>query len=89
MSDGQFTIADMLKAAQTGSPSDFQAAFNSVLLDKAAAAIEAKRSEVAQNYFGTQDQEESQEEDSEIDSDNNNEEDTDENTETTVGTQEA
>lgn len=30
---------------------DFQAAFNAMMLDKAAEAIEARRKEVAQNYF--------------------------------------
>ena len=51
MSDKEFTIDDMVNAAHNDSPSDFQSAFASVVLDKIADAIEAKKIEVAKNYF--------------------------------------
>jgi len=45
------TIDDMVNAARSESPSDFQSAFASVVLDRIADAIEAKKIEVAKNYF--------------------------------------
>lgn len=53
MSDINLTVTDVIQAAQAQSPSDFQSAFNSLMMDKIAAAIEVKRTEVAQNYFNT------------------------------------
>lgn len=57
MSDPQYTIDDMVNAALNDSPSDFQSAFASVVLDKVADAIEAKKIEIAQNYFNYEDAE--------------------------------
>lgn len=57
MSDTQLTVADMVKAASAESPSDFQDAFASVMLDKIADAIEAKKVEIAKNYFNYEDAE--------------------------------
>lgn len=51
MSDKQYTIADMLAAARQSSPTEFQAAFSDVFVNKVADAIAGKRTEVAQNYF--------------------------------------
>lgn len=58
MSDKEFTIDDMVSAARSDSPSDFQSAFNNVILDKIADAIEAKKVELAKNYFNYEDAEE-------------------------------
>ena len=58
MSDKEFTIDDMVNAAHNDSPSDFQSAFASVVLDKIADAIEAKKIEFAKNYFNYEDAEE-------------------------------
>lgn len=55
MSDKEYTISDMIGAATAGSPSDFQTAFNSNVMDRVAAAIEAKKIEVAKNYFNYED----------------------------------
>lgn len=55
MSDKEYTISDMIGAAAAGSPSDFQTAFNATVLDKVAAAIEAKKVEIAKNYFNYED----------------------------------
>lgn len=58
MSEKEFTIDDMVNAARNDSPSDFQSAFASVVLDKIADAIEAKKVELAKNYFNYEDAEE-------------------------------
>ena len=62
MSEKQFTIDDMVVAAHNDSPSDFQSAFASVVLDKIADAIEAKKVELAKNYFNYEDADAEQEE---------------------------
>lgn len=59
----EFSIADMIKAAWEESPSDFQTAFNAMMLDKVATAIDVKRQELAQNFFNTDDDQEEYEED--------------------------
>lgn len=80
MSDKEYTVQDMVGAIRSDSPSGFQNAFADLVLDKIAAAVDAKRQEVAQNYFNTE--VESQEAEH---TDDQNEEQTDENTQTTVG----
>ncbi len=55
MSD--YTIDDMVAAAYNDSPSDFQNAFASVVLDRIAGAVEAKKIEIAKNYFNYEDAE--------------------------------
>lgn len=45
------TIADIIKAAHDGSPVDVQNAFNNVIQAKMAAAIEARREELAQSLY--------------------------------------
>lgn len=55
MSD--YTIDDMVAAARNDSPSDFQNAFASVVLDRIADAVEAKKLEIAKNYFNYEDAE--------------------------------
>lgn len=55
MSD--LTIDDMVAAARNDSPSDFQNAFADVVLDRIADAIEAKKLDIAKNYFNYEDAE--------------------------------
>lgn len=76
MSENTFTIADMLRAARDESPSEFQSAFNQLIVTKVADAVDAERITVAQAYFGDAPQDDNQTQDSEI------EDATDENAET-------
>lgn len=48
----KLTIADIIKGAFEGKPSDTQTAFNSAIQDKMAAAIDSKRYEIAQSMYG-------------------------------------
>jgi hypothetical protein len=57
MSDTEYTVNDMVQAAGQESPSDFQSAFASIMLDKIADSIEAKKIEIAKNYFNYEDAE--------------------------------
>jgi hypothetical protein len=82
MTDKQFTIADMIGAVKDESPSGFQAAFNSLVLDKIQDAISAKKVEIASNYFNYEDETEEEEETSDAES---NEGTDDEDTETVAG----
>jgi len=58
MSDVNYTVSDMVQAAGEQSPSDFQSAFASIMLDKIAASVEAKIIEIAKNDFNYEDAEE-------------------------------
>lgn len=84
MSDVQFTIADMVRSARGENPSEFQTAFDTIILDKIAAAVETKKADIAQNYFNADETEEEESSDTVT-----NEEDSNENTEATAGTEEA
>ncbi len=72
MTDKQFTIADMIGAVSNESPSNFQTAFNALVLDKIHDAISTKKVEIANNYFNYEDESEeeveSEEESSDTDS---------------------
>ena len=86
MSEKQFTIADMIGSVNQESPSDFQTAFHSIILDKIRDAIEAKKIEVAQNYFNYEDESEEEQPEGEAQhSDDSNEGTNDEDTEATAG----
>jgi hypothetical protein len=86
MTDKQFTIADMIGAVNDESPSGFQAAFNSLVLDKIQDAISAKKAEIASNYFNYEDETEEEEDTEEETSDAESNEGTDdEDTETVAG----
>ena len=85
MSDVQFTIADMVRSARGENPSEFQTAFDAIILDKIAAAVETKKADIAQNYFNADETEEEEESSDTV----TNEEDSNENTEATAGTEEA
>lgn len=65
MSDVQYTIQDMINAAKDQSPSNFQAAFNDIMINQISTALDAKKAEIAQNYFDVNgDQETTETEDS-------------------------
>lgn len=81
MSEKEYTINDMVKAAGQESPSEFGDAFASAMLDRIAASIEAKKIEVAKNYFNYEDPEATVSDDTE--------EEPNEDTETVTGTEEA
>jgi hypothetical protein len=86
MAEKQFTIADMIGAVNQESPSDFQTAFNSIVVDKIRDAINTKKIEIAQNYFNYEDESEEEHQDQEEAQDtDSNEGNTDEDTETTAG----
>ncbi len=85
MSDKQFTIDDMIGAASKESPSEFQSAFNALVLDKISDAIQAKKIEVAKNYFNYEEEpDEDSDTTAELETDED-EETPDENTEATAG----
>lgn len=78
------TIQDMINAVKADSPSGFDAAFNDTIGARIAAALDAKRDEVAQNYFEPQQQDQQTETD-EVDLEA---EDDNEDTETDSGSDE-
>ena len=77
MSDKDFTIADMISAAKGESPSEFQTAFDSLIVDRIAKQVDAARQEVAKNYFNTDDEQSAE----------TQEVTTDENTEASAGSE--
>jgi hypothetical protein len=77
MSDKEFTIADMISAAKGESPSEFQSAFDALVVDKVAAVVDAAKLEVAKNYFNTDDEQSAEQQ----------EVTTDENTEASAGSE--
>ena len=85
MADRQFTIADMIGAVNQESPSDFQTAFHSIVVDKIHDAINAKKIEIAQNYFNYEDESEEEVETEEGSESDSNEGTNDEDTEATAG----
>lgn len=76
MSDKQFTIADIIGAVRDNSPSDFQTAFDALIVQKVADRVEAEKQIVAQEYLNTED-----------DSSEENEETPDENSEASAGSE--
>jgi len=76
MSDKQFTIADMIGAVRDNSPSDFQTAFDAMIVDKLSDRVEAERKVVAQQYLNAED-----------DSSEENEETSDQNSEASAGSE--
>lgn len=57
MSETQTAIDAMVNATRNDSPSDFQDAFATAMLDRIAGTIEAKKIEMARNYFNYEDAE--------------------------------
>lgn len=65
MSD--FTIDDMISSAIDKKPETFKDAFNSIMAAKVAAAVEAKKQEVAANMFNDEEDSDSQQDELETD----------------------
>ena len=80
MSEPEVNYSDMIAAAKAESPSEYQDVFNRLMLDKVAAAVEAERINVAQNFFN-------KEEPSEEDETTNNEDESNEDIEATAGSE--
>ena len=80
MSEPEVNYSDMIAAAKAESPSEYQDVFNRLMMDKVAAAVEAERINVAQNFFN---KEEPSEEDETI----NNEDESNEDIEATAGSE--
>jgi hypothetical protein len=80
MSEPEVNYSDMIAAAKKESPSEYQDVFNRLMMDKVAAAVEAERINVAQNFFN---KEEPSEEDETI----NNEDESNEDIEATAGSE--
>lgn len=81
MSEPEYNYADMIAAAKAESPSAYQDVFNSMMLDKVSAAVEAEKINVAQNFFNKE------QESSEEDETTNNEDEPNEDTEATAGSE--
>lgn len=52
--DNKYDIQDLVVAAVEQKPSNFEAAFNDILLDRIRDAVENKKLEVAQQLYGYQ-----------------------------------
>lgn len=63
------TIADIIKAAHDGSPVDVQNAFNDVIQAKMAAALEARREQLAQSLYDSDEVEDDELDDSDVEVD--------------------
>lgn len=57
----EFSVQDMIGSVLEKQPDQFRTAFNDVMVDKIAAALDIKKQEVAQNYFTTSEEETEQE----------------------------
>ena len=79
MSEREFTIQDMISAAISQTPSEFQNAFNSVILNKVADNIAAQKEIVAKDYFNKFSDDDQVEEDEEDDLENESSDDQEEN----------
>ena len=62
-------IADIIKGAFEGKPSDVATAFNAAIQSKMANAIELKRQEIAQSVYGS-----TEDDDSDVEADDNDDE---------------
>lgn len=61
----EVTVADLIGNAADQSPEAFRATFDELMHDKVVAALDAKKQEVAANYFNQADAEEDLETDNE------------------------
>lgn len=59
------TVSNLIQSAAQQNAVDFKSAFDSLIVDKITAAIEAKKQEIAQSYFDTKEQEAESNEDTE------------------------
>jgi hypothetical protein len=62
MSEKQFTIADMINAARAESPSEFETAFNSMIVDRVADVVDVAKEVIARDYFNADEEQSSEEE---------------------------
>ncbi|CAB4131328.1 hypothetical protein UFOVP132_62 [uncultured Caudovirales phage] len=82
MTEAQYSVQDLISTAFDQKPVDFENAFSSLIVDRIAAAVEAKKVSVAQSMFGDQASSEDYssdetEEDSEVDVETEQEEEQD------------
>ena len=67
MSDYKYDMSDLVSAAAAQKPLDFEAAFNDLIVDRIATAINDKKIAVAQQMYGyTTDNEETEEPEEEL-----------------------
>ena len=72
------TIADIIKAAHDGRPVDAADAFNNVIQSKMAAAIDARRDELANSLYGSaEDNNETDDDIEDVEADDDNDYDLD------------
>lgn len=61
MTDNAYTVTDLIKLSAEQKPIDFEQAFNSLMVDRVQLAVDAKKVEVAQSVFASQDEAEDEE----------------------------
>lgn len=54
MTEAQYSVQDLISTAFEQKPVDFENAFNSLIVDRLAAAVETKKIDVAQSMFADQ-----------------------------------
>lgn len=59
------TVSNLIQSAAQQNAVDFRTAFDALMLDKIASAVETKKQEIAQSYFDTEKQEVEPNEDTE------------------------
>lgn len=52
MTDHKYEVQDLISAAYEQRPTDFEAAFNDLIIDRIRDSVEAKKVEVAQQMYG-------------------------------------
>jgi hypothetical protein len=60
--DDEISIEDLMAAAIAQTPGDFEMAFNTLITDKIAKAVDDKKIEVAQGMFSDEEEEDKEEE---------------------------
>ena len=77
MTDNAYNVTDLIKFSAGQNPIDFEQAFNSLMVDRIQAAVDAKKVEVAQNMFAgeaeTEEEFESEESEPELEDNNDGE----------------
>lgn len=67
------TIADIIKASHEGKPIDVANAFNDVIQAKMAAALDARKEELANSLYGSDEHDDDDSEESDVDADDDQE----------------
>ena len=65
--ENPYTVQDLISLSYEQKPVEFQGAFNSLITDKIASAIDSRKLEVAQTMFNPNDQEDYEVEDDSVD----------------------